>query len=126
MNIVIAGSRTFTEYSIISRTVNMILAKWRFNKEFDILYSGCAKGVDTLAIDYAKEKGIKYKEFPANWEIHGNDAGPIRNSKMIASADGLVVFWDGKSKDTKDIIGKAERKGIKVHIVRIDKLFLVK
>lgn len=126
MNIVIAGSRTFTEYSIISRTVNMILAKWRFNKEFDILYSGCAKGVDTLAIDYAKEKGIKYKEFPANWEIHGNDAGPIRNSKMIASADGLVAFWDGKSKDTKDIIGKAERKGIKVHIVRIDKLFLVK
>jgi hypothetical protein len=126
MNIIIAGSRTFTEYSIISRTVNMILAKWRFNKEFDILYSGCAKGVDTLAIDYAKEKGIKYKEFPANWEIHGNDAGPIRNSKMIASADGLVAFWDGKSKDTKDIIGKAERKGIKVHIVRIDKLFLVK
>ena len=126
MNIVIAGSRTFTEYSIISRTVNMILAKWRFNKEFDILYSGCAKGVDTLAIDYAKEKGIKYKEFPANWEIHGNDAGPIRNSKMIATADGLVAFWDGKSKDTKDIIGKAERKGIKVHIVRIDKLFLVK
>ena len=126
MNIIIAGSRTFTEYSIISRTVNMILAKWRFNKEFDILYSGCAKGVDTLAIDYAKEKGIKYKEFPANWEIHGNDAGPIRNSKMIASADGLVAFCDGKSKDTKDIIGKAERKGIKVHIVRIDKLFLVK
>ena len=126
MNIIIAGSRTFTEYSIISRTVNMILAKWRFNKEFDILYSGCAKGVDTLAIDYAKEKGIKYKEFPANWEIHGNDAGPIRNSKMIASADGLVAFWDGKSKDTKDIIGKAERKGIKVHIVIIDKLFLVK
>ena len=126
MNIIIAGSRTFTEYSIISRTVNMILAKWRFNKEFDILYSGCAKGVDTLAIDYAKEKGIKYKEFPANWEIHGNDAGSIRNSKMIASANGLVAFWDGKSKDTKDIIGKAERKGIKVHIVRIDKLFLVK
>jgi hypothetical protein len=47
-------------------------------------------------------------------------AGPIRNGEMAKYADALIVFWDGKSRGTKNMIDLAERYGLKVRVVRID------
>jgi hypothetical protein len=36
---------------------------------------------------------------------------------MADYADGLIAFWDGKSKGTKHMIDTATQKGLVVHIV---------
>ena len=48
-------------------------------------------------------------------------AGPIRNAQMANYADALIAFWDGSSTGTRDMIRKAEEKGLKVHVQIIRK-----
>lgn len=57
-------------------------------------------------------------EFPADWNAHGKAAGPIRNQQMAQEADVLIAFWDGKSRGTKDMIEKATRAGLDMHVYR--------
>ena len=60
--------------------------------------SGCAQGVDEMGMYWAWEQEIKVKKSPANWEMHGKAAGPIRNKQMAKYADALLLVWDGESK----------------------------
>lgn len=58
--------------------------------------SGTARGADTLGEMWADENNIPYTQFPADWNLHGKAAGPIRNAQMKEYADALIVFiWDG-------------------------------
>ena len=38
---------------------------------------------------------------------------------MVELADGLIAFWDGKSRGTKNSIDEANKKGIKLKIINI-------
>lgn len=66
--------------------------------------SGGAPGVDTLAVQTAKRRGINTKEHLAEWNKYGKGAGYRRNRFIIIDADVVVVFWDGASKGTKNSI----------------------
>ncbi|MDR3135180.1 MAG: DUF2493 domain-containing protein [Deltaproteobacteria bacterium] len=68
------------------------------------IVSGLAKGVDTLAIEYANKRGIGLKMFPADWKRFGRSAGPRRNEEMARYADYGVAVWDGLSHGTKHMI----------------------
>ncbi len=114
MNIVFSGCRDFTDYDFLESKLNEILS----HRNFKILV-GEAKGVDSLVRRYAKEYNIEYQVFKADWDTHGKSAGHKRNKAMVDLADGLIAFWDGKSKGTKSTIDFAKRKGIKVKIVNI-------
>jgi len=100
----VAGSRTFTDYSLLSRKLDKILS----NQSDVVIVSGGAHGADTLAEYYAKERGYGLKIFHANWNLYGKSAGYKRNEKMwdyitsVANAEhrGCVCFWDGQSKGT--------------------------
>jgi hypothetical protein len=37
---------------------------------------------------------------------------------MAEYADGLIAFWDGKSKGTKHMIDIANKMGLKVRVIR--------
>jgi len=86
-------------------------------KEELIIISGTAKGADTLAIQYAKEKNIYLIQMPADWNTYKKSAGFKRNVAMAQIADGLVAFWDGKSHGTGHMIEIAKAKGLKVRII---------
>lgn len=92
--------------------------------EPDEIVSGGARGVDTIAKQYAMERNIEYTEFPARWgETEGkpeseirerNDgssywakAGIERNREMIEYGDVCIAIWDGESSGTKSTIGFA-------------------
>lgn len=81
---------------------------------------GAAKGTDTLAIKYAKERGYKLTKMPANWDKHGKKAGIIRNKEMADYAEALIAFWDGKSRGTKNMIETAKKNNLKVRIKRFE------
>lgn len=101
--LLIAGSRSFNNYELLKERCDFFLQ----NQKGTIhIVSGGAKGADTLAERYAKERGYELHVFPADWNKYGNRAGYIRNEEMhkfIAKASykrGVVCFWDGQSKGT--------------------------
>ena len=113
MKVIIAGSRTFSDYNFLRTNCDRLLSQFS-NIE---IVSGTAQGADQLGERYAREKGYDIKQFPANWDKYGKRAGYLRNDDMAQYADWLIAFWDGTSKGTKHMIDLANKRGIKVEIV---------
>ena len=111
MKIIIAGSRTFTDYKKLKKICDQILQD---QTDIEIVSGSCYKGADKLGEQYAKEKGYKLTQFPANWKSYGKAAGPIRNEQMANYADTLIAFWDGKSKGTKHMVEVAKSYNLKI------------
>ncbi len=91
----VTGSRTINDYTLVCSTVK--------DSRFNIaeVVSGGAKGVDALAEQYAKDRNIPFKLFPADWKAEPRRAGFIRNAEMAEYVDAGVVIWDGESNGTK-------------------------
>lgn len=116
--LVIAGSRDFQDYSLLCETVDRHLKNKAGNKTITII-SGTANGADQLGERYAKEKGYKLEYYPADWEHYGNAAGPLRNTQMAKAADDVIVFWDGKSAGTKNMMEAAERENVPCTVIHV-------
>lgn len=98
--VVIAGSRDFDDYDLLKKICGNYLGTY---KKIEIV-SGCDRGADRLGEKYAREMGYKTKRFPAEWDRWGRSAGYRRNIQMAEYADAVIVFWDGKSKGTKQMM----------------------
>lgn len=73
------------------------------------MIEGAAKGIDTIAKEYARENGWKIEEYPAEWDKFGKSASYIRNEIMVKAADEVLILWDGESKGTKHDIDLCEK-----------------
>jgi len=82
------------------------------------IISGTANGADQMGEEYAERRGFLIHRMPAEWDKHGKAAGVIRNQEMSQVADGLIAYWDGKSRGTKDMITKAINYGLETHVFR--------
>jgi hypothetical protein len=112
MKVIIAGSRGFSDFSLLFSKCEEIL-----ENQIDIeIVSGTAKGADKLGEHYASLKGYSVARFPADWS-KGRSAGFIRNAEMANYSDCLIAFWDGESKGTKHMIDLAQTKGLKIHVI---------
>jgi len=113
-NVIIAGTRTFSDYQLLCEKCDYYFQ----NCEPTAIICGEAKGADTLGKRYAKERNIKVLSFPADWDRYGKSAGYRRNQQMAENAQALIVFWDGISRGTKNMIDIAVSKGLPCRIVR--------
>jgi len=113
MKLAIVGSRNFTDYKRLSRIVDKV------KEQITLIVSGGARGADTLAERYAKERAIPYLIFPANWDEYGKQAGMLRNQEIVNNADGMIAFLAPESRGTRDSIKRAQIKGIPTHIVNV-------
>ena len=113
MKVIIAGSRDFNNYQILSQVCNFLLK----DKEDIEIVSGTAKGADRLGEQYAKQHNYPLALFPADWDKHGKKAGYIRNEEMAKYSDMLIAFWNGESKGTKHMIDLARKHGLRVEVV---------
>ena len=112
-NVIVAGSRNFNDYELLTAKLDKILSK-RDNVQ---IVSGGARGADSLGERYAKEHNLPLKIFPANWDLYGRSAGYRRNEQMAEYADALVAFWDGESHGTKHMIETAQAMGLPLRVV---------
>lgn len=112
MNIIVAGSRTFTDYKLLEETLN------KYVSPNDTIISGVAKGADMLGIVYSYRHNIKIKRFPANWNLYGKSAGYKRNVEMANNADMLIAFWNGISRGTKHMIDIMNNQNKKVITIK--------
>jgi len=81
------------------------------------IVSGGARGIDTVAKNYAIKNNIKLVEFKPDYRRYGKGAPLKRNLQIIAYADIVIAIWDGKSKGTKYVIDNCEKNKLKVIIV---------
>lgn len=109
MNVLIAGGRSFSNYRVFEAVVKEQLANFEtpFDGDYDInLVTGMAHaGPDDMAIHYARKNGCQLTGWPALWDKYQKRAGMIRNNHM--SKQGLhyaIIFWDGESHGTKNMI----------------------
>ncbi|WP_283618693.1 helicase-related protein [Flavonifractor plautii] len=116
--LVIAGSRDFNDYALLSKAVDKHLGDKGDDAKI-IIISGTAPGTDQLGERYAKERGYKLECYPADWGHYGKAAGPVRNMNMANVADDVIVFWDGESSGTKNMIETAKAKNIPCTVVEI-------
>ena len=56
--------------------------------------------------------GYSIKRFPADWDKFKKAAGYIRNEQMGNYCDIAIIFWDGSSKGTLNMITCKERAGV--------------
>ena len=115
-HIIIAGSRTFTDYDLLERECDKIIASNR-TKDITII-SGTAQGADQLGERYAKERGLPLVRMPADWKTYGHSAGYVRNRAMASKAQVLILFWDGESKGSKHMRDVAIEMNLWVFVVR--------
>lgn len=119
--LLIAGSRSFNNYELLKERCDFFLQN---QKGIIHIVSGGARGADTLAEQYARERGYKLHVFPADWNKYGNRAGYIRNEEMhefIAKESckrGVICFWDGQSKGTAHNFELSKKYNNPLRIVR--------
>lgn len=118
LKLIIAGGRNFNNYALLKEKVDYYLQN---NKEDVEIISGKASGADFLGEKYAKEKGYPIVPFPAEWSKYGPSAGPRRNEEMARYANVCIVFWDGQSTGTGNMIKNAMRYSLKLKIVKYAK-----
>jgi len=118
MKLTIIGSRTFNDYKLLKDEVDKVLKKYNITE----IVTGGARGADTLAEQYAKEKGLKLTIFPAEWNKYGKRAGFIRNDTIWQYADLGIAFWDGESRGTQHSFKLAEKYNKKLKIVRFKRI----
>ena len=120
--VIIAGGRDFINYLIVKERCEYYLQN-KIKTHNVIIVSGHASGADSLGEKFAAYHNLQCELHPANWELYGKAAGPIRNEEMAKVADALIAFWDGKSPGTKSMISLARRKGLQVAVVRYDQYY---
>lgn len=116
--IVVAGCRDFCNYEVAREYIDECLCQFDQNCTF-VLVSGACRGADMLGERYAKEHGFEIERYPAQWDLYGRSAGPIRNKKMAEVSDLVICFWDGKSRGTRTMIQYAEKIGKTVKVKMI-------
>lgn len=82
------------------------------------IVSGCARGADTLAIQWSRKWDLPVSFFPADWNKHGRSAGHIRNQQMLdqGKPDLVVAFPGGRG--TANMIERAKTAGVPVREVQ--------
>jgi hypothetical protein len=101
MKILVCGDRNWNDYNYISRILDP------YKNKIECLIEGGARGVDSLAAQWAIKNNIKLIEVKAEWDKYKKAAGPIRNREMLKYRPDLVIaFHDNieKSKGTKDML----------------------
>lgn len=110
MRVLVCGGRNFRSPAQVSRELDRLHAE----RPITALMQGGATGADRLAKEWATTKPeIKRFMCTANWEAHGNAAGPIRNQRMLDWKPDLVVAFPG-GRGTADMVARAKAAGVKV------------
>ena len=88
-------------------------------KPGDVVVSGGARGVDSLAAEAAEAAGIAVCVHRPDYARHGRAAPHVRNREIVADCDRLVAFWDGKSRGTAGTVALARRMGKPVRVFEV-------
>ena len=87
--------------------------------DVDVIISGGAGGIDTLAEQYADAHRISKYILRPKYNLYGKAAPLKRNEEMIKMADMVLVIWDGVSKGAQYTVKYAEKVNKKAIIIKV-------
>lgn len=108
--IIVCGGRGYADRAQLFKTLDSI----HDHSTITLLVHGAAPGADSLAGEWAVDRGVPVRAFPADWKKNFRAAGPIRNQQMIDETDASVLVAFPGGKGTKDMIGRAIKAKLKV------------
>ena len=110
LKLLIAGSRKINYFDFSKYIPNDITT----------IISGGAKGIDSLAEDYADAHRLSKIIIRPEYNKYGKAAPLKRNELLVQIADKILIVWDGLSKGTKYTIDYANKlnKDMKIIIVK--------
>ena len=111
MKLLIAGSRGITSLDL-SECIP---------EDTEMIICGGAKGIDTIANEYAINNNIPITIVRPQYDLYGIAAPIKRNEHLVDMADEVLVVWDGASRGTKSTIEYARRMNKKVTVIIVDK-----
>jgi len=86
----VTGGRNYAD----SLFLFLVLTNMHAHNPIRCLTNGAYRGADALSKQWARKHGVPYLPFPADWDLYGGRAGPIRNAEMmrVAQPDVVVAF----------------------------------
>jgi hypothetical protein len=112
----ISGSRTIIDKDLVFSTLDFYLSRFLEDKDNLTIVHGNAIGVDYLANDWAREKGIKTEIYEPEYDKYPPKYAPIkRNQQIIDVSDYLIAITTGSS-GTASTLKMAQKKGIPIKI----------
>ena len=112
MKILIIGSRSIDNFDFSPY----------ISKDTTLIISGGAKGIDTLAEQYADKHRISKLILLPQYNLYGKSAPIKRNETMVDIADTVLIVWDGQSRGTKYTLQYATKKNKNVVLVTLPKM----
>ena len=80
--------------------------------------SGNVSGLCQFVQTESKRKGISVLMFNPQWQRYKKRAIIRYLTDIVESSDRIVVFWDGKSEGSKNLISMARKKGKPLQVIR--------
>lgn len=115
MKVGVVGSRDYNDYASFCK----YMSAFRKYIDIDMIISGGARGVDSMAYRYAVEKGITFVCHPPIPEEGFPKALFRRNLRIVDTSEAIIAFPKGKSSGTRHTISLAKRREIPCYIVEI-------
>ena len=112
MKLIIAGSRTFTDYQFLSHVLSS-----HKHLVSEVLHGG-ARGADRLGFRWAVRHHVRSRCFAADWARFGRSAGVRRNHQMAQAGDMLVAFHVNNSPGTAHMIACMRALGKPVVVIQ--------
>lgn len=109
MKLLIVGSRSIKDFDISPYVPD----------DVELIISGGAAGVDSIAEVYADKHNISKLILRPNYKLYHKGAPLKRNDKMVELCDKVLVVWDGVSRGTKHTIDYANRLGKEVELITV-------
>lgn len=110
MKLLVVGSRGITEFDL----------SVYISEDVDTIISGGAKGIDTLAEQYADTHRLSKYIIRPQYDLYGRAAPIKRNELMTEMADAVLIIWDGYSKGTQYTLNYAKKMYKSITLVKVD------
>ena len=126
----IVGSRSiddkFNVFDIIHKYVNYLVYKKNVHHDKIVIITGGAKGVDSIAEEYANRNGLDCLVIKPDWYKYKKRAGMLRNYNIVKYANSVLAIISNKSKGTLNSINIAKKKNIPCTVVNYEHYILEK
>lgn len=113
MKVIVCGGRDYSNREFLFEKLQEIHSI----NPITCLIHGGARGVDSLAKEWALLNNIETKEYLADWNKHGKAAGFIRNKEMLKENPIAVIAFPGGN-GTQNMIDISRKANIFVMEIR--------
>ena len=109
MKLLVVGSRSIANFDLSPY----------ISSDVDVVISGGASGIDSLAEQYADLHRLSKYVLRPRYSLYGRAAPLKRNEEMVDMADAVLIIWDGRSRGAQYTLKYARKAKKTVTLVRV-------